>query len=169
MKRGQILSRNKIDGIMSVYRDQPGGLLSILEQVQNTNKFKYLPLETLRYIAKGLKIPQARVSQVVTFYSFFNLAPQGEHTITICRGTACHTRGSKRLLLYASSLLGFSEDDIESGKPLTTPDLYFTLRTVACLGQCALAPVVDLDNTIYSYVTEEGLKKIIETVRTGQK
>lgn len=165
-KVGQILAKDKIDSIINVNMDKPGNLLSILEQTQEKNKYKYLPMETLNYIADSLNISRAQVSQVVTFYSFFNLQPQGEHTITICRGTACHTRGSKRLLLYVSSLLGFNREEIEAGStPLTTPDLLFTLRTVACIGQCALAPVMMIDNTVYSHVTEEQLKNIVYSMK----
>jgi NADH-quinone oxidoreductase subunit E len=164
-KVGHILTKNNIDSIINMNLERPGHLLTILEQTQEKNKYKYLPMETLNYIADSLHLSRAQVSQVVTFYSFFNLNPQGEHTITLCRGTACHTRGSKRLLLHVSSLLGFRKEQIEAGAaPLTTPDLLFTLRTVACIGQCALAPVVEIDNTIYSHVTEEQLNTIINTI-----
>ena len=165
---GHILTTQKLDSIISMNRDKPGSLLTILEQTQEKNKYKYLPEKSLHYIADTLNITRTQVYSVVTFYSFFNLTPQGEHTITICRGTACHTKGSKKILLYLSSLLGFDRSEIEEGHtPATTPDFMFTLRTVACFGQCALAPVIEIDNKIYSNVTDEQLKITLENIKRG--
>jgi NADH-quinone oxidoreductase subunit E len=103
---------------------------------------------------------------VITFYAFFNLKPQGEHSIIVCRGTACHTRRSKNLLDYLISWFGFKEEDLASGEKssLTTKDNKFTVKTVACFGQCALAPVVEVDGNIYSQMTEDKLRKIIKNI-----
>ena len=79
-------------------RGRPGALLSILEKLQEQHRNKYLPMETLEYVAARTGIPQALVMSVATFYALFNLEPQGLHTVSICRGTACHTRGSRALL-----------------------------------------------------------------------
>ena len=139
-----ILSKHTLENIINLNPDKSGRLLTILENTQEKNKYKYLPEVTLNFIADTLKITRAQVYSVVTFYSFFNLSPQGEHTITICRGTACHTRGSKKILMFVSSFLGLDKKEIEEGNtPITTPDFMFTLRTVACFGQCALAPFVE--------------------------
>jgi NADH-quinone oxidoreductase subunit E len=164
-KTGQVLSGKKVESIIGKYKHKPGGLLTILEQVQKQNKNNYLPEKNLTQIAESLGISMARVYSVVTFYSFFNLEPQGDHIITVCRGTACHTRGSKNILSSVSSYLGLDMEKIEQGTPDTTPDFQFTLRSVACFGQCALAPVIEIDGIIYSHVTENQVKTIIDTIR----
>src|ERR1043165_347502 len=134
-----------IDGVITRRGNRPGALLSILQIVQKHNRHKYLPLETLRYIAAKTEIPLSRVYSVATFYALFNLQPQGENTICICRGTACHTRGSRNLLQGTRLELGLGLDDEDTqGNEadkllLTTPDGQFTVRTVACFGQCAMA------------------------------
>lgn len=156
-------AHQQIDRIISSYEDIPGSLLGILEEVQQLNSHKYLPRETLEYISVKTGVPLARLFGVVSFYAFFNLQPQGDHTITICRGTACHTRRSRNLLEYLKNLLGLKEEGHHQGEKLflTTPDKKFTLRTVACFGQCALAPVVEIDGNIYGHVTERMLKKLV--------
>ena len=94
---------------------------------------------------------------------FRSLKPQGEHSIVVCRGTACHTRGSKTLLRSIAFALGFKEEDLKENEKvfLTTPDNKFTIRTVACFGQCALAPVIDIDGKIYSHMTEAKIRRLI--------
>ena len=103
-----------IDKLIATRRGRPGALLGVLEATQERNRYKYLPLETLRYIANKMEMPLARIYSVASFYALFNLQPQGENTICICRGTACHTRGSRNLLQGARLELGFGLDDGES-------------------------------------------------------
>ena len=97
-----------IDKVIGSRRGRPGALLGILEAAQERNRYKYLPLETLRYIAAKTEMPLSRIYSVATFYALFNLQPQGENTICICRGTACHTRGSRNLLQGARFDLGWA-------------------------------------------------------------
>ena len=87
-----------IDQVIVSKDERPGALLGILEAVQEHHPHKYLPMETLEYIALKTQTPLSRVYSVATFYALFNLQPQGDNTICICRGTACHTRGSRNLL-----------------------------------------------------------------------
>ena len=87
-----------IDEVIARRTGRPGALLGILEETQEHNPHKYLPMETLRYIGAKTNVPLSRIYSVATFYALFNLQPQGEHTVCICRGTACHTRGSRNLL-----------------------------------------------------------------------
>jgi NADH-quinone oxidoreductase subunit E len=163
-----------IDKLINSRRGRPGALLGILEAVQDRNRYKYLPLNTLRYIAAKMEIPLSRIYGVVTFYALFNLQPQGENTICICRGTACHTRGSRSLLQGARLELGLGlEDGEENGNEadkllLTTEDQQFTVRTVACFGQCAMAPVVEVNHRICGHATERTLQREIETIRAGE-
>lgn len=154
-----------IDEVIAGRVGKPGALLGTLEAVQEHHRHKYLPLETLTYIASRLDVPLSRVYSVATFYSLFNLDPQGDHTISICRGTACHTRGSRGLLQSARLELGLpSESGEEEVTQLTTTDTRFTVRTVACFGQCALAPVVEVDHRICGHVNERTLQREIETI-----
>ncbi|MFH1958548.1 MAG: NAD(P)H-dependent oxidoreductase subunit E [bacterium] len=160
-QRTHKLGAGRIDKLILKYKNKPGCLLGILEEAQELNRYKYLPEETLEYIAKKTSVPLSQAYGVITFYAFFNLKPQGEHIITVCRGTACHTRGSKELLEVVKPLLDMEEISDESF-PVTTGDNKFTFRTVACFGQCALAPVAEIDGKIFSHITREKLRKIIK-------
>jgi NADH-quinone oxidoreductase subunit E len=158
-----------IDQVIAQRSGRPGALLGILESVQNRQPHNYLPQETLRYIAAKTEIPLSRIYSVATFYALFNLQPQGDNTICICRGTACHTRGSRNLLQSARLELGLGLDDSSEASEadkilLTTPDQKFTVRTVACFGQCALAPVVEVNQRICGHVNERTLQREIQTI-----
>lgn len=163
-----------LDKLIGTRRGRPGALLGILEAAQDRNRHKYLPLETLRYIAAKMDLPLARIYSVVTFYALFNLQPQGENTICICRGTACHTRGSRNLLQGARLELGLGlengeSEGVEADKLLlTTTDRQFTVRTVACFGQCAMAPVVEVNHRICGHATERTVQREIATIRAGE-
>ena len=164
------ISSSPVDCVIAKHRGKPGELLSILEELQEANSNKFLPKEILKEVSLKLNVPLSKIYSVVTFYAFFNLKPQGKHTITVCRGTACHTRGSKELLKSVSGMLGFDEEELEeSGKLfLTTKDNQFTIKTVACFGQCALAPVVEIDGNVHGYVSSEKLKALVKSVSSGK-
>ena len=158
-----------IDQVIARLADRPGSLLGILEAVQEHNPHKYLPPETLEYVAAKTETPLSRIYSVATFYALFNLQPQGDNTICICRGTACHTRGSRNLLQSVRLELGIDSldlvDESESDKILqTTPDHKFTVRTVACFGQCAMAPVVEVNHRICGHANERTLQREIRTI-----
>lgn len=162
-----------LDKAIAHHQGRPGALLGILEAAQEKNRYKYLSLETLRYIAGKMDVPLARIYSVATFYALFNLQPQGENTICICRGTACHTRGSRSLLQGARLELGLAIEVEGDGSDadkllLTTPDRQFTVRTVACFGQCAMAPVVEVNHRICGHATERTLQREIATIRAGE-
>lgn len=150
------------DQVIAECQDRSGALLSILEKVQEHNPHNYLPMEILEYIAEKTDIPLSQIYSVATFFALFNLEPQGDHTICICRGTACHTRGSRNLLERLKLELGL-QDGGEEGEAdklcVTTPDRKYSLRTVACFGQCALAPVVEVDHAICGHMNEQALHR----------
>jgi NADH-quinone oxidoreductase subunit E len=161
-----------IDGLISRHKDRPGMLLSILEEIQESQQHRYLPMSVLDYLAGKIDLPRAQVYSVATFYSLFNLKPQGDHTICICRGTACHTHGSRSLLERLKLQLGLKDDGEEGSADkisATTSDRRFTLRTVACFGQCALAPVVEVDHAILGHVNEKTLEREVQTLRKGKQ
>jgi len=159
----------EIDSVISKHKNRHGEILGILEETQLLNQHKYLSEDALNHVAQKTGVPLSRIYNVVTFYSFFNLKPQGEHTITVCRGTACHTKGSKALLDDLGLVLGCSKV-LEGGESFfTTPDNKFTVSTVACFGQCALAPVVSIDGVIYSNMTTARVKKLLDKISKGRK
>jgi NADH-quinone oxidoreductase subunit E len=163
-----------IDQTIASHAGRPGALLGILESVQSANAHKFLSMESLRYIANGTGIPPARVYSAATFFTLFNLQPQGDNVICVCRGTACHTRGSRGLLAKLCLDLGLSERDLSETSDtdklaMTTPDRRFTIRTVACFGQCALAPVVEVNHHILSHVNERSLQREVKALSQGRK
>ncbi|MFA5085802.1 MAG: NAD(P)H-dependent oxidoreductase subunit E [Candidatus Omnitrophota bacterium] len=159
-----------LDRIIEKYKGGPGDVLCILEEVQELHRHKYLPRETLEYIAENLNLPASKIYSVATFYAFFNLKPQGEHSIIVCRGTACHTKGSKALLEHLEGILKIRGVFDEGESFYTTPDNKFTVRTVACFGQCALAPVVVVDGKIFVHMDTGRLSRMIKELgREGKK
>lgn len=162
-----------IDTVIADRRDRPGALLGILEEVQAASAHKFLSLPALRYIAEETGIPPARVYSAATFYALFNLDPQGDNVICVCRGTACHTRGSRDLLEKVCLDLGVGGHTLTDGNDadklsLTTLDRKFTVRTVACFGQCALAPVVEVNHHILSHVNERTLQREVKALMQGR-
>ena len=159
-----------LDGLIRKHHGRPGMLLAILEAVQEKNPNHYLRPVVLEYLAARTGIPGSQICSVATFYALFNLRPQGEHSVCICRGTACHTRGSRNLLQRLRLELGLPEEGQDGADKIcaTTPDRRFSLRTVACFGQCALAPVVEVDHSIYGHMNEQALHREIEQLN-GRK
>lgn len=163
-----------IDQAIAAHGDGAGVLLGILEDVQAANPHKFLSLDTLRYVAAKTGIPPAKVYSVATFYALFNLDPQGDNVVCVCRGTACHTRGSRDLLAKLCLDLGLNDrtrdDSGDADKvSVTTKDRRFTVRTVACFGQCALAPVVEVNHHILSHVSERTLQREINVLSLRKK
>ena len=163
IKISETLDKKKLDEIIGKYIDKPGKLLSILEETQEINKRKFLEREALEYIALKLKIPISRIYSIITFYAFFNLEPQGEHSIIICNGTACHTRGAKNLMDSLNLLFDIKESGADESRQtfFTTKDNKFTVKTVACFGQCALAPVVAIDENFHGHMTQDKLRRTL--------
>jgi NADH-quinone oxidoreductase subunit E len=160
-----------IDQIVASRIGRPGALLGILEAVQEHQPHKFLSVGVLEYVAAKTDTPLARLYSVASFYALFNLQPQGDNTICICRGTACHTRGSRNLLQSIRLELKLGEDleDMNEADKfqLTTPNHKFTVRTVACFGQCALAPVVEVNHRICGHVNERTLQREVQMIERG--
>jgi NADH-quinone oxidoreductase subunit E len=134
----------------------PSRLIPILQQVQDF--YRYLPEEILTFIATSLDLPPAHVYGVATFYAHFTLVPKGKHSVRLCDGTACHVRGSQPILQALYQKLKLSESK------QTSDDMLFTVETVSCLGACGLAPVVVVDEKVYSKVTPERAVEIVEEI-----
>lgn len=123
----------KLETIFDRYPKEQESLISVLQDIQK--EYHYLPCEALEATAEQLDIPLSKVFSVSTFYNAFSLNPKGEKTIRVCCGTACHIRGAKMIQEQLEKLL-----KIKAGE--TTKDLQFSLEVVACVGACAMAPVV---------------------------
>lgn len=148
--------RTDLDAVLARFADQPGALIPILQHAQDA--YGYLPREAIRGIARGLRMPEAQVYGVATFYAQFHLRPRGRHIVRVCLGTACHVRGAELIFNQVSSSLG-----LEGGG--TTEDLLFTLERVACLGCCGLAPVMMVDDSTYGRLTSKSALEVIEEYR----
>ena len=145
----------QLDEILLPYGGREDDLIPILQEVQQV--FGYLPEPAMKKIAKSLKLPESSVFGVGTFYAQFKLTPTGRNIIRVCRGTACHVRGSAQILGEIEKQLGISAGE-------STPDLEYSLETTACFGSCALAPVAVVNNKAYGKTT---VKKIGEILSKG--
>jgi NADH:ubiquinone oxidoreductase subunit E len=131
-------------------------LIQILQEVQEV--FDYLPQKVVEYIAKQMKISEHKIYSVATFYSQFKFIKPGKHIIRVCMGTACHVLGAQSLLNKLSNVL-----EVNPGE--TTEDGLFSLEQVYCLGCCALAPVMVIDEEVYGNMTAAKVNKILRKFR----
>lgn len=145
----------RLSQLLAPYKGQKGASIPILQKVQE--EFGYLPEETISEIAKFLGLSQNEIYGIATFYAQFRFERPGEHTIKVCQGTACHVRGSHRILEEVEDELG-----IQPGE--TTKEYKFSLERVACVGCCALAPVMLVDNVVHAKMTIAEAKKILNSM-----
>ena len=146
----------RLDEILALYKDEVGSLINCLYVAQTI--FGYLPDHVLKHVAQVLDVPASKVLGVASFYSFFTRFPRGRHTIKVCLGTACYVRGGKLLMEELVHQLG-----IKAGE--TTEDGEFTLEVVRCVGACALAPVVVVDEDTHRRVRATQLSDILDSYR----
>jgi len=139
---------------------EPSDLIPLLQALQE--HYGYLPRPVLETVTEETGIPLSRVMGVATFYEQFSLTPRGRHIIRVCRGTACHVRGGARIAKAVADALGVSEGE-------TTPDMQFTLYTVACLGTCFLAPAMMIDHEYYGQLTPTKVPKILDYYRPADE
>lgn len=137
-------------------------LIALLQEIQNI--YGYLTESALLDVSEFLGIPLSRIYGVATFYNQFRLKPLGKNIIRVCRGTACHVKGSANLLFSLETTL-----NCKAGE--TTRDKNFTLETVACIGACSIAPVININDDYYGRVTSKEIPKILKkyTVSEGTK
>ena len=150
-----------LDEILGSMGDVGGdGLVPILQRVQDA--YGYLPKPVLAAVSERTGIAASRIYGVATFYEQFHLEPHGRHTVRCCRGTACHVKGGPNIIKTLKRTLG-----IEPGE--TTEDMEFTFETVACLGACALAPVMVIDGTYYGKMSYRKVGLVLDSTRTAGK
>lgn len=143
----------EIDDILERYPKQPQHLISLLQDVQA--EYNYISPEHLALICDHVGVPLTQAWAVATFYKSFSLEPRGEHEIKVCLGTTCHLKGGGRLVEAC-------ERDLAVARGHTTEDLRFTLDTVKCVGACALAPVVMIDEDYLGAASIPSLQKRLE-------
>jgi NADH-quinone oxidoreductase subunit E len=145
----------KLDPILANFpKASRSDVIPLLQAVQET--YGYLPTEALEALSQRTGIPLTQIYGVATFYAQFSFTPRGRHIVRVCRGTACHVRGAKRLVASLQKHLHVKEGQ-------TTRDLRFTFETVACLGTCFLSPVMMVDRSFFGKLTPEKAAKVLAT------
>ena len=142
-----------LEEIFARHGRERSDLIPILQETQD--ELGYLSEETMLAIAQRLRMPASSVLGVATFYAQFYLQPRGRHRLVVCRGTACHVRGGREIRDGVERKLGIGEGE-------TTEDRLFTFETVACLGNCALAPVLVIDDSYSGRMTRERVGPILD-------
>lgn len=140
--------------IFSKYEGQDGALIPLLQDAQN--HYGYLPAQVIEEISNFTRIPLSKVYGVITFYAQFYLEPRGKNIVRVCRGTACHVRGGEAIEETVEENL-----NLEEGQ--TSPDYKFSLETVACLGACALAPVIMVNKNYFGKMTKQKVEAILKS------
>jgi NADH-quinone oxidoreductase subunit E len=151
MAKEEVISKTR--DIVAPWKEKKGGLIPVLQATQEA--FGYLPAQAVETISEEMLIPLAEIYGVATFYAQFHLKPRGRHIIRVCRGTACHVRGSLKILEKVKDLLQVEENG-------TTEDLRFTLEPVACIGACGLAPVIMVNDETFGRLTVDMVEGILE-------
>ncbi len=143
----------KVDEIVAPFLEKSGVMIPILQQLQE--EYGYLPRPAMEKAARMLKIPISKMYGVATFYAQFHLAPRGRNIIRVCKGTACHIQGASQISEKITENLG-----IDTGE--TTEDYRFTLEEVACIGACALAPVMMINDNPHGRLTPDKVKEVLD-------
>jgi len=146
--------------ILGEYRKNEGNIISILQDIEKA--FGFIPEEAVTWFSKKLDIPASRFFGTATFYSQFHLKPRGKNIITVCRGTACHVKGSEKLLNRL-----FLELDIPPDEE-TSKDSKFTIEKVNCIGACGIAPVTILNKEVLGKMTLDKLMKEVKKIKARE-
>jgi NADH-quinone oxidoreductase E subunit len=148
-----MINQPTFDAILARYESQPANLIPVLQEIQD--EFNYLPKDELKAVADRLQVPLTQVYSVATFFKMFSLEPKGRHQIRVCLGTACHLRGGQRLVETVARRLGVEVNH-------ATEDLQFSLETVGCLGSCAQAPLMMVDDKYFGRMAVDKVPKILK-------
>ncbi len=151
----------KLEEILTRYRENEGNLISILQDIESV--FGYLREDAINWMSERLDVPPAKFYGIATFYAQFHLKPRGKNVITACCGTACHVKGSERLINSLTKELA-----IPKGEE-TSEDLQFTVEKVNCVGACSIAPVIIINKTVHGKMTPDKLMKEMKTLKEGKR
>ncbi len=149
---------NRLEEIIARYKGQKWSLIPLLQEVQR--ELGYISPAAIKPIAEGVGMFPSQVQGVVSFYTGLHTTPRGRNVVKVCRGTACHVRGGKTILKLVKQRLGLEEGE-------TSPDLEYTLETVACIGVCALAPNMVINNDTYGQLNPKKLNQIFSSRSRG--
>ena len=150
-----------VNEIIDALECKPSAIIAILQNVQE--RYRYLPAEIFPYLSEKLKVSEASIYSVATFYENFSLEPKGKYVIKICDGTACHVRKSIPILERLRKELKLSN------KKSTTDDMLFTVETVSCLGACGLAPVLTVNDKVYPAMTPDKAAILLKELQEETK
>ena len=142
-----------LEAMLEGRKDRPEAMIEVLQDVQH--RYHYLPRKALDRVAAGLGVPPSKVYAAATFYAAFSLTPRGENVVRLCKGTACHVRGAETIEDEICSAIGLASGE-------TSKDLKYSFETVNCLGACAMAPVVVLNQTYHGFVRPGTVKKLLK-------
>jgi len=154
-KAKSVLPESIVTYIEAVCRREHGesNLIGVLHKVQQ--HFGYLDVQHMNAVSQLMQIPSAKVTGVASFYHFFTFVPRGKHTISVCLGTACFVKGADKVLARMKELL-----NCDVGQ--TTTDRLFSIEVARCVGACALAPVLIVDEKVYAGVKPEDVERILK-------
>jgi NADH-quinone oxidoreductase subunit E len=150
---------DQVTKIAEKWKGKEGNLIMILHEIQG--QFGYIPRDVALNISKVLDIPLACIYEVITFYNYFKLEKPGKVNIAVCMGTACYLKGAPDILEEIKNILNIKEGQ-------TTPDGYYHLDVVRCLGCCGLAPVIMINEKIYSKVQKSQLMEILSKYKNKE-
>ena len=154
--RGADLAR--VTELVTEYSEQKWALIPLLQKIQS--EFGYIPPQSIPVIARSLGLFPSQVQGVISFYTQLYTQPRGKKVVRVCRGTACHVRGGKTILKLVKQRL-----DLEEGE--TTPDMEYTLETVACIGVCALAPNLVVGDHVHGHMNPKKVEQLFKKREAG--
>ncbi len=149
----------RINTIVSEYSQQKWAMIPLLQRIQS--EFGYIPPQCIPLMARSLRLFPSQVQGVISFYTQLYTQPRGKKVVRVCRGTACHVRGGKTILKLVKQQLNLEEGE-------TTPDLEYTLETVACIGVCALAPNIVVADHVYGHMNPKKVEQLFKN-RNGEQ
>ncbi len=146
------IDQDKLLSIINAPSEERWGLIPLLQRIQE--EFGYIPPEAIEPVAEALQLYPSEVQGVITFYSGFSLKPKGKYVLKVCRGTACHVKGSRGILRMMQKELNLNEGE-------TSPDYQFTLETDACLGACFVAPAMMVNRNYFGKLAPNQVSSIL--------
>jgi len=142
-----------LEKIFTQFEGKREEVIPILQKVQE--EYTYLPEHLMKEIADFTQVPESDIYGVATFYAQFRFSPRGEKVVSVCRGTACHVRGAPAIFEEITNQLGLEGEG-------TTEDQKYTVETVACVGCCALAPVITINEEVHGNLTKNEVRKLLK-------
>lgn len=144
---------DRLKEVLASFQGTSTEIIPILQEVQEL--YSYLPEDAMRSVAKFVRVAESRVYAVASFFAQFRFTPMGKNKVMVCRGTACHVRGAKRVQEEVENILNIGDGE-------TTEDFEYTMETVACIGCCALAPCVMVNEKVEANLTPKKVREIFE-------